>query len=198
MKKAVVFLVSLISLFGVVSCEKEAETSDFFPPEIFENLISGDNPATGNENIPSVDNPILIGEINGEDFKAISADINQRTIRGIVTLSMLFTDVNGNIVQIIVQNPESRTYEIGGEDNPDFEANFLNNSLNENFTTRESVDSKSSMGIIDLNYTIDTGFAKVSAQFNFKAFLITEIGISPSKFVDFKKGNVVKLPVVFN
>jgi len=152
--KVIGFLVFLVSCIGLISCEKDPDTelSDFVDPALIEQAIRNDNPPDTETpvetNIPSPENPILIGNVNGVGFNAVRSDIRIVDVEGVRTLNMVFVDTRGNQVMISIENPVSGSYEIDVLGVPSFEAIYTDRDSGDNFITRETPDSMGNFGSI--------------------------------------------------
>ncbi len=196
MKRIDIFVV-LVSLLSMISCEKEADPIDFVDPDVIAESLGINEPSDEMSNIPSDENPILVGIANNVSFNAISAELTQETIGVDQVLIIKLVDTEENQITITITNPESRTYAIGTPGTPSFDVEYIDALSGDAFITMQTANSNSSSGVFNLEYSL-TGenSALISAQFVFTAFVETLPGVPPSRFVEFEQGNLVELPVV--
>ncbi len=195
-------VILLIGVCSIISCEKDADASDFVSQDLFEEAIGAIDDAGSNDGdneipinrIPSESNPIIIGEFNGVEFEAI----NYQGIETLIDensslLTLAFTDANGNELVIEIINPETREYTFEENQEATFKVDFFEAATGRSFNNVQRDGANSNSGTLLLIYNVDSDSTTVSASFNFVAFLETT-GRS-DEFIDFIFGNLESLPI---
>ena len=159
MKKSIVYILSVISLaFSVVSCEAEADASDFVTIGEVNDII--------NDELGVLDTPVFITEISGADFTAVSQTAT--IVDNVLTLR--FVSEVDDILLITVENPESIIYSAeAGSDNL-FVVEYIIRNNGGTFTTSSAV-SDSALGELDL-FIVESEVEETlySGIFTFTAF----------------------------
>lgn len=195
--KAIHLFFLILGFLVMISCEENADPTDFVSEEDIERAL-GINDTSEMPNIPSIENPLVIGQVNALDFVAIVVEATQMNIGGVEILTIFFEDENRNEILITIENPETRLYEIGVSGVASFTVDYFDGVDGVRFTTRETLESTSSRGGLELIYNTSGGAIEITAQFNFEAFEVTAPGVTPSRFVDFTNGRFTEIPVAIN
>ena len=148
MRKVIILIAAVITVFSFISCEAEAKSADFLTTDDFIDLLGVDT--IKEDELGLLDPPKFIAEIGGVDFFAT----NQIAQLSGNTLQITFISDIGSSLVFSLDGPASKTYTAGVNSVDLFEVEYTIGDGDEVYTTSPSFTSDS-FGTLGLSYTPD-------------------------------------------